>query len=92
MERALSRRGGSREFAPPESRTARVKLWQNQPWREGSCPLIGCSRAPLWMDFSLLCFHFSICYEKEFLEEVDMPATREGPFSQPCRVSGQSFL
>nr|XP_034368879.1 voltage-dependent L-type calcium channel subunit alpha-1S isoform X1 [Arvicanthis niloticus] len=30
----------------------------------------------------------SICYEKEFLEGVDMPATREGPFSQPCRVSG----
>ncbi|GAB1285480.1 Voltage-dependent L-type calcium channel subunit alpha-1S [Apodemus speciosus] len=30
----------------------------------------------------------SICYEREFPEEADMPATREGPFSQPCRVSG----
>ncbi|XP_021054226.1 voltage-dependent L-type calcium channel subunit alpha-1S [Mus pahari] len=30
----------------------------------------------------------SICYEKEFLEKADMPATGEGPFSQPCRVSG----
>ncbi|XP_052056876.1 voltage-dependent L-type calcium channel subunit alpha-1S isoform X3 [Apodemus sylvaticus] len=30
----------------------------------------------------------SIRYEREFPEEADMPATREGPFSQPCRVSG----
>ncbi|XP_028629636.1 voltage-dependent L-type calcium channel subunit alpha-1S isoform X3 [Grammomys surdaster] len=30
----------------------------------------------------------SICYEKELLEGVDMPTTREGPFSQPCSVSG----
>ncbi|XP_055454049.1 voltage-dependent L-type calcium channel subunit alpha-1S [Psammomys obesus] len=29
----------------------------------------------------------SICYEREFPEEADMPA-REGPFRQPCRVSG----
>ncbi|XP_021020266.1 voltage-dependent L-type calcium channel subunit alpha-1S [Mus caroli] len=30
----------------------------------------------------------SICYERELLEEADMPVTREGPHSQPCRVSG----
>nr|XP_021492333.1 voltage-dependent L-type calcium channel subunit alpha-1S [Meriones unguiculatus] len=29
----------------------------------------------------------SICYEREFPEEADTPA-REGPFRQPCRVSG----
>ncbi|NP_001389878.1 voltage-dependent L-type calcium channel subunit alpha-1S isoform 3 [Mus musculus] len=30
----------------------------------------------------------SICYEREFLGEADMPVTREGPLSQPCRASG----
>ncbi|KAL1774994.1 voltage-dependent L-type calcium channel subunit alpha-1S isoform X1 [Sigmodon hispidus] len=30
----------------------------------------------------------SICYEGEFLEEADTPATRDGPFSQSCRDSG----
>ncbi|XP_042114152.1 voltage-dependent L-type calcium channel subunit alpha-1S isoform X2 [Peromyscus maniculatus bairdii] len=30
----------------------------------------------------------SIRYEREFLEEADTPAPREGPFSQPCRGSG----
>ncbi|XP_052592526.1 voltage-dependent L-type calcium channel subunit alpha-1S [Peromyscus californicus insignis] len=30
----------------------------------------------------------SIRYEREFLEEADVPAPREGPFSQPCRGSG----
>ncbi|XP_036058116.1 voltage-dependent L-type calcium channel subunit alpha-1S [Onychomys torridus] len=30
----------------------------------------------------------SICYEREFLEEADIPAPREGPFRQPCRGSG----
>ncbi|KAH0520126.1 Voltage-dependent L-type calcium channel subunit alpha-1C [Microtus ochrogaster] len=30
----------------------------------------------------------SVCYEREFQEDTDIPATREGPFSQPCRGSG----
>lgn len=30
----------------------------------------------------------SIRYERELLEEADMPVTREGPFSHPCSISG----
>ncbi|CAO2637052.1 Voltage-dependent L-type calcium channel subunit alpha-1S [Lemmus lemmus] len=30
----------------------------------------------------------SVCYEREFQEEADTSATREGLFSQPCRGSG----